>query len=163
MDWHSIGQVVFIFVLSALKFGFGGVPAAVFAKFPFFKAVTITTGGGVAGAILFANISQWALDTWHKFRVKYFPYHKHKPNAVTDSKFAHMVKEKWGLTGIAFFTPFILSIPIGTALAVHFYRDKQKVISYMLISIAAWDVVLYFFYNNFYHVVVHYFHQLFHS
>ena len=29
-------------------------------------------------------------------------------------------------------------------LAVRFYQDKQKVISYMLISIAAWDVYFIF-------------------
>jgi hypothetical protein len=159
MDLHGLWQMLLIFILSALKFGFGGVPAAVFAKFPFFKAVTITTAGGVVGAIVFANISQWALDTWHKFRVKYIPYRKDKAHGLTDSKFAHMVKDKWGLAGIAFFTPILLSIPIGTSLAVHFYRDKQKVISYMLISIVIWDIILYFFYNNFYKVLAPYFHH----
>jgi|SRR6185312_13711019 len=163
MNLHNLWQAVFIFILSALKFGFGGVPAAVFAKFPFFKAITITTAGGVTGAIVFANISEWVLASLHKFRVKYFPRRAHKPNRILDSKFAHKVKDRWGLAGLAFFTPFIISIPIGTILAIHFYRDKQKVISYMLVSIAIWDVVLYFFYNNFYHVIAHYFHHLHHA
>lgn len=162
MSLHNLWQMFFIFVLSALKFGFGGVPAAVFAKYPLFKAVTITTAGGVTGAIVFANISQWALDSWHKFRVKYFPYHKHKPSKILNSKLIHTIKEKWGLAGIAFLTPFFLSIPIGTYLAVHFFHDKQKVVSYMLISITAWDIALYYFYNNFYHLVMHYLQVHFH-
>lgn len=163
MNFHNLWQVIFIFILSALKFGFGGVPAAVFAKFPFFKAVTITTAGGIFGAILFANISEWAIKAWHNFKVRYFPHKEHKPNKILDSKLAHRIKDKWGLTGIAFFTPFILSIPIGTYLAMQFYRDKQKVISYMLVSITAWDIVLYFFYNNFYHVLMHYIHHWHHA
>jgi hypothetical protein len=156
MNWHSLGQAVFIFVLSALKLGFGGVPAAIIAQFPFFKAITITTGGGVAGAVVFANISQWALDNWHKMRIKYFPYRRNNSTPMHENKFISWIKTKWGLAGIAFFTPFLLSIPIGTAIAVHFYRDKQKVISYMFISIAAWDIFFYFFYHNFYHIIVTY-------
>jgi len=159
MNLHGLWQILLIFLLSALKFGFGGVPAAVFAKFPFFKAVTITTAGGVAGAIFFAHVSQWALDKWHQFRFKYFPRSRNRTITIADRKLARFIREKWGLAGIAFFTPFILSIPIGTSIAVHFYRDKQKVISYMLVSIAAWDIVLYVFYNNFYHFIVHYIHH----
>ena len=159
MSLHSFWQSIFIFTLSALKFGFGGVPAAVFAKFPFFKAVTITTAGGVTGAIVFANLSEWAINNWHKFRAKYFPYRPHKPNKILDSKLAHKIKDRWGLAGIAFFTPFILSIPIGTYIAIRYYHDKQKVISYMLVSIAGWDIVLYTFYNNFYHLIVNYIHH----
>ena len=156
MNLHNLWQMIGIFILSALKFGFGGVPAAIFARYPFFKAVTITTAGGVTGAIVFANLSQWALVRWHSFRLKHFPYHKHKPNKILDSKFVHRIKDKWGLAGIAFFTPFFLSIPIGTYLAVHFYPDKQKVISYMLVSITAWDFALCYLYNHFYNVLVHY-------
>ena len=159
MIWHEIRQITGIFVLSSVKLGFGGVPAAVFAKFSFFKAVTITTGGGVTGSIVFANISEWVLENWDKFRAKYLPAPKKPRKHLLDNKFAHKVKEKWGLAGIAFFTPFILSIPIGTMLAVRFYSDKQKVISYMLISIAAWDMLLYFLYNRFYNFLIDYFHH----
>lgn len=159
MFWHEIKQILGIFTLSTVKFGFGGVPWAVFAHYKFFKAVTITTAGGVTGSILFANISEWALDGWYKFRQKYLPYRKSKNKTILDSKFVHKVKDKWGLAGIAFFTPIILSIPIGTMLAVRFYNDKQKVISYMLISIAIWDVVLYFTYDHFYNFFYHYLHH----
>ncbi|NNM95363.1 MAG: hypothetical protein HKL88_07870 [Bacteroidia bacterium] len=158
MNWHRIGLDLFIFFLSSLKLGFGGVPAAVVAKFPFFKAITITTAGGVTGAWVFANISQWALDKWHRLRLKYFPIKKDRLTQPHENRFIAKIKTKWGLAGIAFFTPFILSIPIGTALAVHFYRDKQKVISYMFISIVAWDFIFYFFYLKFYFIILSYFH-----
>ena len=151
-------QVSGIYILSTVKFGFGGVPAAVFAKFPFFKAVTITTAGGITGSIIFANISEWVIENWYKFREKYIPNRKRKGKSIIESKFVQNIKNKWGLAGIAFFTPFILSIPVGTFLAVRFYPDKQKVISYMLISITLWDILLYFLYHKFYNLLLPIFH-----
>ena len=159
MIWHEIKQIAGIFTLSTVKFGFGGVPWAVFAHYPFFKGVTITTAGGVTGCIVFANVSEWVVAAWNKFRERYWPHKEPAPKSIFDNKFFHKVRNKWGLAGIAFFTPLILSIPIGTILAVRFYHDKQKVISYMLISIAAWDIILYFLYNHFYTFMAHYFHH----
>jgi hypothetical protein len=149
MNSHNIWQIIAVFLMSTVKFGFGGVPLAVMVeKFPLFKAITITTAGGVTSAIIFANISDWVLKQWHRFRAKYFPYHEHKH--VPESKLTKKIREKWGLYGLAFFTPFILSIPVGTLLSVHFYHDKQKVISYMIVSIIAWDLFFYYFYNYLY-------------
>ena len=159
MNFHNISQMALIFLLSTVKLGFGGVPAAVYAKFPFFKAVTITSAGGVTGSIVFANLSEWVLKVWNAFRMKFFPYHVHRK--VPHGKLAHAIQKRWGLIGLAFFTPFILSIPIGTLLAVHFYHDKHKVLSFMLISITAWDILLYYLYNTFYHsLMAHFSHFL---
>lgn len=158
MNLHNLWQIFSVFLASTVKLGLGGVPLAIYHKFPFFKAITITTAGGVAGAIFFANFSQWVLDKWDKFRKKYRPYHerKHAP----ESKLTKKIREKWGLYGLAFFTPFILSIPVGTLLAVHFYHDKQKVISYMIVSIVGWDFFFYYFYNYLLpfveHIFIHY-------
>jgi len=157
MSLHSFWQIVTVFLMSTVKFGFGGVPLAVMVdKFPFFKAITITTAGAVASAIIFANISEWVLAKWHAFRRKYFPYHEHKN--VPESKMTKKIREKWGLYGLAFFTPFILSIPIGTLLSVHFYHDKHKVISYMIVSIVCWDMFFYSFYHYFYPLLANHVH-----
>jgi len=157
MGFHNFWQIVIVFLMSTVKFGFGGVPLAVMIeKFPLFKAITITTAGGVTSAIIFAYISEWILAKWHAFRRKYFPYHEHK--SVPESKLTKKIREKWGLYGLAFFTPFILSIPVGTLLSVHFYHDKQKVISYMIVSIVAWDLFFYYFYNYLYPLMMHHVH-----
>jgi len=157
MNFHNLSQVIIVFLLSTLKFGFGGVPLAVMIdKFPFFKAITITTAGGVAGAIVFAYLSEWILERWHAFRSRYYPYHERKH--VPESKLTKKIREKWGLYGLAFFTPFILSIPVGTLLSVYFYHDKQKVISYMIVSIVAWDLFFYYFYGYLYPIVANHVH-----
>jgi uncharacterized membrane protein len=157
MNFHSLYQIVIVFLLSAVKFGFGGVPLAVMEGFPFFKAITITTAGAISGAILFANLSEWFLDKWHKFRNKNFPYRERKH--LPENKFTKKIREKWGLYGLAFFTPFILSIPVGTLLSVHFYHDKQKVISYMIVSVICWDFFFYYFYNYLYPLLSTYLHH----
>ncbi len=157
MSLHNLAQIVLVFLLSMVKFGFGGVPLAVMVdKFPFFKAITITTAGGITSAIIFAYLSEWFLEKWHIFRSKYFP-HKERKHAP-ESKLTKKIRERWGLYGLAFFTPFILSIPIGTLLSVFFYHDKQKVISYMIVSIVAWDLFFYYFYNYFYPLLVTHLH-----
>jgi hypothetical protein len=157
MNLHNLSQIFTVFLLSTLKFGFGGVPLAVMVdKFPFFKAITITTAGGVFSTIVFSYLSEWFLEKWHGFRHKYLPYHKHKN--VPESKLTKKIREKWGLYGLAFFTPFILSIPIGTLLSVHFYHDKQKVISYMITSIILWDIFFYSFYHYFYPLLITHVH-----
>lgn len=157
MSLHNLSQVVIVFLMSTVKFGFGGVPLAVIVeKFPFFKAITITAAGGVFSSIVFANLSEWVLDKWHLFRNRYFPYRPEKK--VPESKLTKKIREKWGLYGLAFFSPLILSIPIGTLLSVHFYHDKQKVISYMIISIITWDIFFYYFYNYLYPIMATHFH-----
>ena len=157
MNLHNISQIIAVFLMSTVKFGFGGVPLAVMIeKFPLFKAITITTAGGVTSAIVFAYLSEWMLMQWHAFRKKFFPYRPHKN--VPESKMTKTIREKWGLYGLAFFAPFILSIPIGTLLSVHFYHDKQKVISYMVVSIVAWDFFFYYFYIYLYPLMAYHVH-----
>jgi len=159
MNLHSLSQMIIVFLLSAVKFGFGGVPLAVIvAKFPFFKAVTITTAGGVTSTIVFAYLSEWIWEKWHAFRSRYSRYYK--PKDAGEGKLTKKIREKWGLFGLAFFTPFILSIPIGTMLSVYFYPDRQKVISYMIVSIVAWDLFFYYFYNYLYPMLVAYIHHV---
>jgi hypothetical protein len=154
MDMNDLVHIFGIFLLSTVKLGFGGVPAAIFSKYPFFKAVTITSAGGIFGCLVFSEISTWLLDWWNKFRLKYLPYRKPRPEGVVHHKLAYKIMQKWGLAGLAFFTPLILSIPIGTLLAVHFYHDKHKVLSFLFISILLWDIVLCYLYNTFYHFII---------
>lgn len=48
---------------------------------------------------------------------------------------------KYGMKGVAFLTPLLLSPPLGTIIAVSFGENKQKIIFYMFISAAFWGLV----------------------
>jgi Sec-independent protein secretion pathway component TatC len=53
------------------------------------------------------------------------------------------IKQRFGLVGIAFITPVILSTPVGAFLADRFYKDKKKVILYLSFSTVFWALALY--------------------
>jgi hypothetical protein len=44
--------------------------------------------------------------------------------------------------GLAFLTPIVLTIPIGTFISNRFYQNKKQVISYLIISVVVWSALL---------------------
>lgn len=48
--------------------------------------------------------------------------------------------KKYGLVGIAFLTPVILSIPVGTLIANSLVPDKKKIMVYMFFSVLFWAI-----------------------
>jgi len=48
---------------------------------------------------------------------------------------------KYGLGGIAFFTPILLTPIGGTILAVSMNKSKEQILLFMLISAMAWSVI----------------------
>lgn len=153
MDTTGLLEILGIFLLSSIKFGIAGVPAAVFAKFSLFKTLTVTISGGVAGTIFFTYLSEWVILGIAKLRARLFGPPKPKRKFTRMNRLIVTVKRKFGLIGLAIITPSLLSIPLGVFLAVRYYPNKQKIILYMCISIVCWAVVLYFFYHYFYSMI----------
>ena len=130
--WAEILKILSVFLLSAVKFGIGGVPAAVFANFGFFKAMLITISGGMTGVVVFTYFSDWVE---HKFSKIFYP--KNTKKFTFTNKAIVKVKKYFGLIGISAITPILLSIPVGVFIAVRLYHhDKNKIIRYMFVSIA---------------------------
>ena len=156
MSWQEFLGIAGIFLLSAVKFGLVGVPTAVFAKWSFFKVLTVTISGGMTGTVVFTFISEGLIFSYKTVKKKIEgPVHKPKKKFTLTNKIIVRVKHRLGLTGIAILAPSILSIPLGVFLGVRYFKNKFKVISYMCVSIIAWAVILYFFYNNIYHLIFH--------
>lgn len=151
-------EILGIFLLSAVKFGIAGVPAAVFAGFSFFKTVTVTTTGGIVGTVFFTFLSKWFIDFYHRMKEKIFGKKVKKKKVFTrTNRLIVTVKMKFGLLGLSILTPSLLSFPLGVFLAVRYYHNKQKIITYMSISTFLWSVILYFFYNGLYEKVKNFF------
>ncbi len=53
------------------------------------------------------------------------------------------IKQGYGLIGIAFLTPLILGIPLGSILASLFESNKKRVIRLQLTSVAIWSIFLF--------------------
>lgn len=165
MGWKEFLEIAGVFVLSALKFGLAGVPSAVFANWSFFKVLTVTISGGMTGTFVFTFISEALIRSYKKVRQKLIENKsnpdpeerkvKPKPKFTFTNKMIIRVKRRFGLLGLAILTPSLLSIPLGVFLAVRYYKNRKKIMSYMFISIGGWAVVLYFFYNNIYQYIFH--------
>lgn len=154
MDGQHIFEILGIFALSAVKFGIAGVPAAVFAKFPFFKAVSVTASGGIVGTIVFTYLSEGIINLYHRIKQRLTKKKSKPPKKFTRAnRLVVLTKKKFGLIGLSIITPLLLSIPLGVFLAVRYYENKEKIIFSMSLSICAWAVILYFFYNYFYEKV----------
>lgn len=49
---------------------------------------------------------------------------------------------EWGILGIAFITPVLLSIPLGTIITTRLVHNKKKVFIYMFCSILFWSILI---------------------
>lgn len=140
MDWW---EIVVIFLVSTVKFVFGAVPMALAAGFSFFEAVTVTSLGGFTGVTIFVLMSERIVARITKRKIeKRHEHHKisEKKKFTKKNKIIVWVKMRFGLIGIAFLTPLLLSIPIGCFLAVRYFKQKHKILVYMFCSIIFWSV-----------------------
>ena len=140
---ESWWEILSVFLLSTVKFVFGAVPMALGFGFSFFEAVTVTCLGGFTGVTTFVLLSERIVARLKKRREQ-----RLKDGIPHGKRFTHKnklivrVKVRFGLIGIAFLTPLLLSIPIGCFLAVRYFNHKQKILIYMYVSIIFWSVAI---------------------
>ena len=75
-------------------------------------------------------------------------YFRDAPVLKTKRKFSRKsrlfvkMKLKYGLTGIAFLTPILLSVPVGTFIATKLTHNKPKIFLYITVAILLWAIAL---------------------
>jgi hypothetical protein len=143
-------KILSVFVTCALAFGKIGLPTAVVVfKFNFVKVITVSCLGGITGNILFTYLSAGIIRAVHNYRAKRNLIHQKKIFTKFNRRIIR-IKQRFGLTGIAFITPVILSTPVGAFLAERFFKHKRRVIIYLSISVVFWALLLYFVFLFFY-------------
>lgn len=138
---EDVWEIISVILLSAIKFSIGGVPLAIFYKFSFIKAVTTTSVGGILGVFTFSFISEWIINASKKI-LKRRQENRIKKIFTWKNKIIVWVKNKMGLIGLAILTPTLLSLPLGLFLAVRYFKDRNKIIIYMSISVFTCSVIL---------------------
>ncbi len=139
----SLLEIISVFLMSTVKFVFGGVPLALGLGFSFFEAVTVTSLGGFVGVTAFVYTSDKLIAYLKKRKIlKQLenPNQIRKKSFTRTNKIIIIVKQRFGLLGISLLTPLLLSIPIGCFLAVRYFNDKQRILIYMFGSILFWSV-----------------------
>lgn len=147
---NSWWEITSVFLLSTIKFVFGGVPLALSFGFPFVEAITVTTLGGFTSALIFVNASDWLLSRYKKKAAIEFalnPHLPHKKKFTKTRRFVIRVKSRFGLLGFSFILPFLIPIPLGSFLAVRYFHNKRKILAYMFCSLLFWSATAYFLYK----------------
>lgn len=130
-------KLLMVFLLSTVKLGLGGVPLAFAYRLGPFESILAISLGGITGSLCFILLGEKLWPFFDRFRKKKEPVYRPKLR-----KFVN-IKNKFGLPGIAFLSPFFISIPLGCLLATRFFGHQiPRVIGWMIGSVIFWTILL---------------------
>ena len=161
-----------VILLSSVKFIAGPPFAYYSQKYDFsvFETIAYSVAGGMLGVFVFTYFSppiitflRWIkhlvihqkkkigifsepaadIDEPVSIRYSYMDYaaRKQKVFSKRNRKIVAIWK-KFGLIGLAFITPVILSIPLGTVIANIYVTNRKKIFLYMFCSLLFWSVLM---------------------
>ena len=138
----GILKFISIYLLSTLKFLFG-ITGGYAAGYSYWMTILVTSLGMMTSVVIFAYFGSWIKRRFFKGNRK-----RKKLFTPKNRQFVNIWR-KYGLTGIAFFTPILLMPIGGTLIAVSFGAPRPKIILFMLVSALSWALLqaglLYFF------------------
>jgi len=123
-----------IFLMSGVKF-MVGVATSLAIGLSFWQQFVCTVGGGIAGSAFFTYLGE-AVRRWIVRR------RKHPPKPLSQRWLRFWTK--YGLWGVAFLTPPILSPPVGTAIALAFGTPRRVLLTRLAIAMITWGLVFSF-------------------
>ncbi len=131
---EEILKAIPAFLFSMFKFILG--PTLGYAAgLHFLTTALVTVGGMMIVVVVFTYFGEWLraklLTRFFKDRKKFTP----------NSRRFVTVWKKYGLLGIAFLTPLVLTPLGGTLLAVSSGSSREKVIFYMFVSASMWSLI----------------------
>jgi hypothetical protein len=100
--------------------------------------------GAITGVIIFTYLGGY-IKVW---LIKTYP-NRLGARFSRMTRFLVRVRQHSGLTGIAFLTPILLSIPVGVFLALDLTSHKMKIVSSMVVSCIFWSAVFFVPYHAF--------------
>ena len=144
--------ILFTILLSAVKFAMTFPLVILQFQFSFLETILWTNIGGLLGIYFFAFLSGKLIDWWNRtFRRAGWRasgnIQKGKPIFTRRNRRIVRIKRAYGLIGIAFSTPFLLSIPVGAFLVMRYYRHTRTRFLYLFFSNLLWSVVYTGFYK----------------
>ncbi len=148
-------KIFYIIFLASTKFAISPMFAILQCKYNVFETIILTSIGGIAGVLIFAFLTKPIVITFnfiidktkinilfHKINLRFFSKKRQKNSFKKRNKRIIKIKQKYGLIGLAILTPILLSIPLGTMIAVKYYTLNKKTILSLTSSVVMWSVVL---------------------
>jgi hypothetical protein len=132
---ENFWDIIVWFLVASVKFVIAVTKLLVISNRAWYWDMLIVMAGGTFGVLIFtflgAEISK-KLEKYNFFKMK-------------RSKLRKLIKIKngYGLIGIAFITPVIISIPVGCIISSAFENDRNRVLRLQISSVLIWSLVLF--------------------
>jgi hypothetical protein len=133
--WGEILKAFSVYLSAMIKFIFGPIGGKA-AGLHLITTMVVTAVAMMTVVFAFTYFGEYLRA---KILHRFFPK---KESAEQSPKKRSAFFTKYGLAGIAFLTPIILTPIGGTLLAVSVSSNREKIIFFMLISACAWSVIL---------------------
>lgn len=133
--WEEILKAFSVYLSTMIKFIFGPIGGKA-AGLHLITTMVVTAAGMMTMVIAFTYFGEYLRA---KILHRFFPK-KESSDQPPKQRSAFFLK--YGLAGIAFLTPIILTPIGGTLLAVSVSSNREKIIFYMLMSACVWSVIL---------------------
>lgn len=101
----------------------------------FMESFIFTLVGMMSSVLIFSILGKWLKE---KILVR---FQKNKKRFTPKNRMRVRIWRKYGLTGIAFLTPLVLTPIVGTLISAHFGEHWRKIFIYMLISAVFWGLI----------------------
>ncbi len=139
---EEIIQILTVLGLSATKFLMGVMMAIVFG-FPLWVGFAATVIGGLLGVLVFGAFGETILYGLGFLKKP----DKDKVRINKTIRRIVKIRRQFGLWGIAFLTPVILTVPVGAMVGVLIEPRLRVLLSYMAISFVVWSGILFAVYG----------------
>lgn len=158
----TVIEILFFLLFASFKFAIA-FPIAVFQyKMNFPDIVLITSAGGILGVVYSTFLTHIIILLWNKHMKKtrfitrtgsffrfVIPKRNRKKKFTRRNRLIILIRKKYGLAGISILTPVLLSIPIGTFIALRYYPNYTKTVLFLIVSVVGWSFIFTFFWQFF--------------
>ncbi|WP_317164612.1 small multi-drug export protein [Pontibacter burrus] len=125
-----------VYLVSMVKF-FAGPVTGVSVGLTYMESVLLTIAGMMTTVLVFSFIGREFSKWWSRRQRE-----KHKP--VFSKKNRRIIKiwKNFGVVGVAFLTPILLTPIVGTVVAALFGAPRKQIFIHMLWSAVIWSALL---------------------
>jgi len=134
-------RAISIFFLSATKL-LWAPGTAVASGLTFWETILITATGGMTGIVFFYYFGHMVFVAFDKWKDKRRKVVVEKRIFTRKNRMVVNVKSKFGIIGLTFLTPCIISIPIGCVIAAKFYFNNRLTLPLLLVFTVVWCFIL---------------------
>lgn len=125
-----------VFAISMFKF-VGGPLTGVVTGLSLTETIIFTFLGMMASVLLFVVLLGDTIKKWIKLK-----FNRNKKLFSNKNRRIVRVWNGFGLKGVAFLTPILLTPIVGTMIATSFGETKTRIVSFMMISALFWSIVI---------------------